>query len=135
MPLDKVKIKISIAYCGLICDLCHLADECDGCKSENNNCGKHLSEAGCFQRGCCINKNIDGCWECDDFPCDKDMYSDRHDPKVKAFARCIREDGAEAFVDYILKNLKRGLDVRYQGDYDSKTESEVLTLLRKGVFG
>lgn len=33
----------SIAYCGLVCKLCHLADTCDGCKSENNCCGRRLS--------------------------------------------------------------------------------------------
>ena len=130
--MDKEKIIESIAYCGLICNLCHLADECEGCRSENNKCGKHLSEAGCFQRSCCIKKKIDGCWDCDEFPCDKDMYSDRHDPKVKAFARCIREDGIEQFAEFVIKNSKEGLYIRLQGDYDFKTESEVLTLLRNG---
>ena len=97
--MNRDRIIKSIAYCGLICELCHQANECDGCKSEKNNCGKHLSEAGCFQRMCCIKKNINGCWECDNFPCDKDMYSNNHDPKVKAFARCIKEDGVENFID------------------------------------
>ena len=91
--MDRDRIIKSIAYCGLICELCHQANECDGCKSEKNNCGKHLSDAGCFQRMCCIKKNINGCWECDNFPCDKDMYNNNHDPKIKAFARCIKEDG------------------------------------------
>ncbi len=130
--MDRDRIIKSIAYCGLICELCHQANECDGCKSKKNNCGKHLSEAGCFQRMCCIEKRIDGCWECDNFPCDKDMYSKSHDPKVKAFAQCIKEDGVENFINCVLKNKKRGLDIKYQGDYNFKNETEVLTLLRKG---
>lgn len=130
--MDRDRIIKSIAYCGLICELCHQANECDGCKSEKNNCGKHLSEAGCFQRMCCIKKNINGCWECDNFPCDKDMYSNNHDPKVKAFARCIKEDGVENFINCVLENNKRGLDIKYQGDYDFRNETEVLALLRKG---
>jgi len=130
--MDRDRIIKSIAYCGLICELCHQANECDGCKSEKNNCGKHLSDAGCFQRICCIKKNINDCWECDNFPCDKDMYSNNHDPKIKAFARCIKEDGVENFINCVLENNKRGLDIKYQGDYDFRNETEVLALLRKG---
>lgn len=29
----------SIAYCGLVCRLCHLAYKCDVCRSKNNCCG------------------------------------------------------------------------------------------------
>lgn len=130
--MNKEDIIKSIAYCGIICDLCHLADECDGCRSEKTNCGKHLCEAGCFQRSCCIKKKIEGCWDCNDFPCDKDMYGDDHDPKIKAFARCIREDGIEKFADFIMKNNEKGLDARFQGDYDFRTEVLVLALLRNG---
>lgn len=130
--MNKKKIMSSIAFCGLICDLCHLSDKCEGCKSSQNSCGKHLSESGCFQRSCCRKKDIDGCWKCDTFPCNEDMYGQDQDNKIKAFARCIREDGMDTFADYILKNKKKGLDVRYRGDYDNKTEKEVLILLRRG---
>lgn len=60
------------------------------------------------------------------------MYSDKHDGKVKAFARCIKEDGTVQFIDYVLKNIKKGLDVRMNKDYDFKSEKEVLQLLRTG---
>jgi len=130
--MTKKEIIDSIAYCGLICKLCFKADECAGCKSAKNNCGKHLSESGCCQRKCCIDKNINGCWECEAFPCNKDMYSDSHDGKIKAFAMCIKEDGIEQFVDYVLENSRRGLDVRMNKDYDFKSEKEVLQLLRAG---
>lgn len=121
-----------VAYCGLVCDLCHLAGKCSGCRTERNICGKHLSEAGCFQRECCIKRHIRGCWECGDFPCNRDMYSDENDPKVKAFARCIREDGMDRFLSYVHANQKRGVDIRLHGDYDGRTGEEVLVMLRKG---
>lgn len=127
-----IKMADKIAFCGLICEMCHLAGKCDGCKSARNNCGKHLSDAGCFQRKCCMQKEINGCWECDEFPCDRDMYSADNDPKVKAFAHCIKEDGVEKFLGYVDRNKKMGLDIRFQGNYDFKTESEVLALLRNG---
>lgn len=129
--MDKEKITRSIAYCGLICEFCHQSNECDGCKSERNNCGKYLSEAGCFQRSCCIKQNIVGCWVCDSFPCNKDMYSNSHAPKVKAFAMCIREDGVDEFVNYILNCIESGMDITYRGDLDTKTQSEVLRILRE----
>ena len=69
--MDINEVSESIGYCGLVCKLCHLADKCDGCKSNKNCCGKHLSEEGCYQYNCCVDKNISGCWECEDFPCDR----------------------------------------------------------------
>ena len=128
--MDKQEIISSIAYCGLICKLCHLSDECDGCKSKNNRCSKHLSSVGCYQFNCCVEKAINGCWECTEFPCNKDMYSDSYSPKIKAFARCIREDGIEKFTTYIIDAIKRGLDIKKEGDLDLNTEREVLRVLR-----
>ena len=123
------KLVNSISYCGLICALCHLAAECDGCRSDSNACSKHLTASGCFQRACCTGNNLQGCWECDRFPCHEDMYSDSHDPKIKAFARYIRNHGAEEFISRILINRDKGLDVKYGGDYDNKTESEATRLI------
>jgi len=134
--LEYIKKDIieSIAYCGLICKLCHLSDTCGGCKSTTNSCGKYLSEEGCFQHNCCLKKGLNGCWECQEFPCDKDMYSTDHDPKIKAFARCIKEDGVDQFIQYVLDNKERGMDVSSGKDYDNKTEKEVLSLLRTGIL-
>ncbi len=131
--MNKQNIVSSIAYCGLICKLCHLSDECDGCKSKNNRCSKYLSSTGCYQFKCCVEKTINGCWECAEFPCNKDMYSDTYSPKIRAFARCIREDGIEKFASYILDAIKRGLDIRKEGDLDLKIEREVLDILRKDL--
>jgi len=50
--MDINEVSKSIGYCGLVCKLCHLADKCDGCKSNKNCCGKHLSEKGCYQYNC-----------------------------------------------------------------------------------
>ena len=130
--MDNEKAISSISYCGLICELCHLTGECDGCRSDRNSGGKHLSGQGCFQRACCIGNGLQGCWECDGFPCDRDMYSDNHDPKIKAFVRYIRDHGAQEFMARILANRERGLDVRYQGDYDNLTEEEVILLIDRG---
>jgi hypothetical protein len=60
--MNANEVSKSIGYCGLVCRLCHLADKCDGCKSNKNCCAKHLSEKGCYQYNCCVEKNINGCW-------------------------------------------------------------------------
>jgi hypothetical protein len=52
--------------------------------------------------------------------------------KIKAFAICIKEDGKEAFIEYIIRNMKSGLIVEKGQDYDNKKIEDVLQLLRKG---
>jgi len=53
--------------------------------------------------------------------------------KMRAFVRCIKEDGIHNFVSYIKKNHERGVVYHRKGvfgDYDLATEAEVLQLLR-----
>ena len=95
------EIKNSIGYCGLVCKLCHVADTCDGCKTENNCCGRHLSAEGCYQYNCCVERGLDGCWECKDFSCEKDMFSDSHDIRLRAFVRCAKEEGVDKLAEYV----------------------------------
>lgn len=120
-----------IAYCGLICDLCNPNGGCN-CKSENS-CGKRLSPQGCYQYTCCTEKGIDGCWECKESPCGKDMLAP-HKIKIRAFVKCIKEEGIDKFIHYIQANQKLGIVYHKTGvigDYDLATEDEVLQLLRR----
>jgi len=127
------EVSNSIGFCGLACNLCHLADKCDGCKSDHNCCGRHLSESGCYQYNCCVEKNLNGCWECKDFPCGKDMFSDNHDIRLRAFVRCAKEEGIEKLAEYIMINQQNGILYGYNKDYDNLgSEDIVLKLLRTG---
>jgi hypothetical protein len=133
--MENREIVDSIACCGLACKLCHLAGECDGCKSSASKCAAHSEHwGGCFNRKCCAGRNISGCWECGDFPCDKGMFdTGSHDLKVRACVRCIKEDGPEKFVEYILRNERDGIRYGFRKDYDFLgSEDEVLRLLRTG---
>ena len=128
------EIAASIGYCGLVCKFCGL---CAGCKSENNRCDKQLSPEGCYQHDCCIEKRINGCWECADFPCDKDMFSTGHDVRLRAFVRCAKEDGLEKLAEYLKRNADNGMQYHkgngLNGDYDGLgSEAEVLRVLRIG---
>ena len=137
MTLEK--IKTSIAYCGLICLLCSPDGNCD-CRIKNR-CSKKNSQEGCFQYECCNKHGYSGCWQCPDAPCDKDMFtpakpgqtSSRR--KLRAFITCIKEDGLDAFAQYIMKNTENGIVYHRNGvygDYDLETEEDILHLLRTG---
>lgn len=131
--ITVMEVQNSIAYCGLVCRLCHFADRCGGCKSADNCCGKRLSESGCCQYDCCTVKGFSGCWECEDFPCGKDMFSDDHDVRLRAFVRCAREEGVERLAEYVLENQRNGILYGYNRDYDHLgSEEAVLRLLRTG---
>ena len=126
------QIANSISYCGLICILCSQDGSCD-CRSENH-CGKRLSPEGCFQHDCCSERGYAGCWECPDFSCDKDMFNSTH-VRLRAFVKCIQQDGIEAFSQYIARNRENGVVYHrngYTGDYDLDTEEAILHLLRTG---
>jgi hypothetical protein len=120
----------SIACCGLVCDFCSPDGSCN-CKS-NNHCGKRLSPEGCYQHSCCTSKGISGCWECEEAPCGIDMLAPDK-IKLRAFIRCIKEDGIEKFIEYITINKEKGVVYHRSGilgDYDLETEDDVLELLR-----
>lgn len=123
-----------IGYCGLVCSLCHESEQCAGCKSNNNCCGRHLSDQGCYQYDCSIKKGVNGCWECEQGPCDKDMFSENHDIRNRAFIKVARNEGVEILAEYVLKNQQNGILYGWKKDYDNLgEESAVIDLLHNGI--
>ena len=114
--------------------MCHEVDKCAGCKSENNCCGRHLSKEGCFQYNCCVGKDLNGCWECDDGPCDKDMFSEDHDVRNRTFVKVAKNEGIEILAEYILKNEDDGISYGWNKNYDNlENEYAVMDLLHNGL--
>jgi len=111
----------SVAYCGLICGLCrHMKEGCIGCKGGGG-------DKDCYQRKCCRNKGIGGCWDCDSFPCDSGYFADKAwQGLCKGFVKCIRDKGVEKFVGLVQSEL--GEDVEY-GDLRFKDEKEIAAIL------
>ncbi|MDD3585933.1 MAG: DUF3795 domain-containing protein [Thermoguttaceae bacterium] len=104
---SKKELTDSVAFCGLVCKMCHAADRCDGCRSDNNICAEKNSKEGCVSYNCGQEKLIEGCWECDEFPCDKGLFSS---PMGKTFINCIRfirEKGKEAWIDQVIANADK----------------------------
>lgn len=132
--MNKDDLVGSLAYCGLICRLCFLAEHCDGCKTANNRCERNCSDEGCYQKICCERQAFDGCWQCAELSaCEQGIYAQGDYSKVKAFALFIREKGPQAFARAVINNTQRGLSVEKGRDYDGKTIAAVLELLRQGV--
>lgn len=55
--------------------------------------------------------------------------------KLRAFVRCIKEDGMKRFIEYVAVNRENGVVYHRNGiwgDYDLETEDMVLDLLRNG---
>lgn len=134
MEKDRVEeVAENIGYCGLICAFCHEADQCGGCKSRANCCGRHLSEKGCYQYTCCLSKGINGCWECETAPCENDMFSKDHDIRNRAFIKCAKEEGIRKLAEYVCQNQMNGIRYGWNKDYDNLgSEDAVLDLLHKG---
>lgn len=123
----------NVGYCGLICTFCHEANTCGGCKSKTNSCGRHLSEDGCYQYHCCTEKGINGCWECDETCCNKDMFSEHHDIRNRTFVKCAKQEGIYQLCEYVLRNQLNGIRYGWNKDYDNLgSEEAVLKLLHKG---
>lgn len=124
----------SIGYCGLVCALCHGAENCSGCKSKENSCGRYLSAEGCYQYKCCVDKGINGCWECKDSPCTEDMFSEHHDIRNRVFVKVARAEGIEKLGDYVWNNQQRGILYGWNKDYDGLGSEEAgLQLLHSGT--
>ncbi len=131
--MDKAVLISSVAYCGLVCRLCHLANECDGCKETANKCSAHAErEKGCFHRDCCIRQGLKGCWECPEFPCQEQMFAGPTRGELIGFCRFIREEGLESFIDALLANEQKGLPYG-KLSYGDKTEAEVVAMLQAGL--
>jgi len=129
--MDKQTLVDSIGYCGLVGGKRHLAAECDFCKNTASLCAR--SGVSC-QRSCCIQRDLQGCWECAEFPCGEDMHSPPHDLRIRVVVAFIKAEGAEALVDCLLRNEERGILCGRGRDYDGKgSEEEVIQLLKTGL--
>lgn len=128
LDFAKFRRELGIAYCGLACCLCSENGDCRGCKQ--NGCAAY---AECQNYGCVTERDIDGCWECPDFPCGRGMLGN---PRMRAFAKFAKEHGTEGLMDCLERNCNAGIVYHYPGgltgDYDLPTEQEILDLLERG---
>ena len=114
-----------LAYCGLACCVCDKNETCAGCR--NAGC---TNKEWCKHFSCCKEKGLNGCWECDEFPC-----GGMHEKvRVLAFAEFIKQNGEEIMLECLERNKKAGIVYHYHGqldgDYDKcKTVDAVMKIL------
>lgn len=125
--MDREK---GVAYCGLACCVCSENEQCAGCRND----GCHGKE-WCKSFNCCKEKNLNGCWECADFPCENEMLDKL---RVRTFAKFVAEHGENALMGALEKNERDGVVYHYSGqivgDYDElETEEEITNMILRGI--
>jgi len=121
--MDPAELPGTVAYCGLVCGLCPPPRTCE-CRTKPKP-----AEAKCYQRNCCLRKGLDGCWECDEFPCNNGYFSKGNMWRGLNIAsiQCVRDAGKEGLVKLLL--ARHGQE-HYHGFYTHKTPEEVLRMLQ-----
>lgn len=112
-----------LGYCGLICNICEgMENDCKGCKDGGG-------DENCYQRLCCLDKKIDGCWQCDSSPCKKGYFIDEEWMGLcSGFICCIKKQGIKKFSSLVKKKLGNKIDY---GKYRFKNQKEILYMLIK----
>ncbi|HAN44509.1 MAG TPA: DUF3795 domain-containing protein [Ruminococcaceae bacterium] len=118
-----------IAYCGLACCACGQNQSCAGCR--NDGC---TNKQWCKNFNCCKQKGLNGCWECDEFPCSGGMLEKT---RIRAFAKFIKDYGEEKIISCLERNEADGVVYHHKGkltgDYDNfKTEQEIIDFILNG---
>lgn len=100
----------SVAYCGLVCDVCPGLGACPGCHAGGG-------DVDCAVRNCAQERKLAGCWECGDFPCTRGgMGSADWRGLCVACIQSVRERGAEALAERMEARAGRPADwARYKG--------------------
>lgn len=92
-----------VAYCGFSCNHCFLGEWCGSCRSEYNTCSfaTLYEDKKCPNVSCCMEKAIDGCYECSELEeCAKGFYGPKNHGAnaAKAQAMFIGKYGKKAFL-------------------------------------
>ena len=118
-----------LGLCGLACVLCGDTD-CLGCK-------KRAAKSGCdcsvFK--CADAKGLDGCYQCDCFPCDEGMFEN---VRVRAFNMYAKQFGKDKLLERLKINFENGIIYHNPdgstGDYDLlETEEDIIRLINGGL--
>lgn len=116
---------ITVGYCGICCGTCvHATVDREGCSGCRNRGGAK----DCYQRSCCVAKGIEGCWQCEDFPCSNGFFGD---DAWKGFcigcSEIIKELGIHKYFKLVREKLGECVEI---SKYRFKTAQDIATILR-----
>ena len=111
----------TVAYCGMICGACrNTQNGCVGCR-------KGGGHEVCHHRSCCKNKVIDGCWQCETYPCDAGYFADEAFRGLcRGFIQTIKDKGIDEFVSLVRSRFGKRIEL---GELRFKTEQEILAMI------
>jgi hypothetical protein len=98
-----------IGICGHHCDYCFLGQWCGGCRSGYNCCSfaTIFEDKICPNAKCANEKNLTGCYECDNIDnCEIGYYGNKNEYVAKATALFIKKYGEANYS----KTLKKAID-------------------------
>lgn len=113
-----------IAFCGLDCSICiHATSDREGC----TGCHQGGGDSDCYQRICCEKKGLEGCWQCEEFPCSEGFFGSK-EWKGLCIGCCqvIKKVGVEKYAH--LARLRMGEKVEL-GDYRYKQPGDIGNIL------
>ena len=122
--MTEQELVARVAYCGLVCAVCsHAREGCRGCRSGGG-------AADCYQRKCCTKNGRDGCWDCENFPCDKGFFGDSAWKGLcTGCVQSIKDYGIGTFLSLV--NSTFGEIVDY-GEYRFRDPEEIKMILCEG---
>lgn len=125
-----------VSYCGHHCDFCFLGKWCGGCRSEYNCCSYATlyGDNICSNTKCATEKNLKGCYECDDLiNCKKGYYEKDNEYIAKATALFIKKYGEECYSVTLKKAIISGADYPKTFD-DSGSVENALKILESYLY-
>lgn len=109
MKIPNKMDKKMVAICGMNCTVCykHLitkkyAKKCNGCKYDDETLPEHCRK--CKIKDCAKNKNLEYCFECEEYPCkwikslDK-SYKQRYKTSLIENGLFIKTNGMKQFLE------------------------------------
>lgn len=111
----------AVAYCGLICAGCPgLGDDCAGCRQGGG-------DEACLVRDCCQERGYQGCWECDEMPCEKGPFGNPESAGLcTALIQTVQARSLEGMMAHIRRRLGQVINM---GALSGLTAAQVRALL------
>lgn len=133
--MNEKDVRNNLGYCGKACALYADAWFCKGCKSNDPTLARHMQKTGCYQQHCCKEKGIAGCWDCDDAPCDKDVFALDEPAVYRAAIRCAKYGGPMELAGKIFLNQIHGIcyPLAYFGCEDEQEARRLLDTYEEEV--
>ena len=118
--MQELELARTIAYCGLVCGVCvHATPEREGCPG----CRRGGGDRRCYQRTCCQDNGLQGCWECDEFPCEHGYFADAAWRGIcVGSTEAIRDLGPHGFVARLVAKVGTRMEI---GDHRHREPEEV----------